>query len=77
VRLLAVRSGFYAALYVSPSHQEFGLRIGSLVFKTRRPFKHLISVHITPQIKMSMPITIWIVKSPTRKNNNPIQNVVI
>src|SRR5262249_32274850 len=63
--------------YLSPSHQEFGLAIGSLVFKARSPFTHLISVHIIQQIKTTMPIPNWIVRSPTRKNNNPIQNVVI
>src|SRR5262245_36586449 len=42
--------------YLSPSHQEFGLAIGSLVFKVRSPFTHLVSVQITQQIKPTTPI---------------------
>jgi hypothetical protein len=35
------------SLYGSPNHQEFGLRIGSPMFKASSPFTHLITVHTT------------------------------
>src|SRR6516164_1443518 len=45
--------------YVSPNHQEFGLRIGSPRFNARSPLTHLITVQRTHQSRISAPISIW------------------
>jgi hypothetical protein len=62
---------------VSPSHQEFGLRIGSPMFKARSPLTHLMTVQTTHHSKIRAPIAKCSVKSPRKKYKSPIQNVVI
>src|SRR5215470_15102482 len=42
-------------LYGSPNSQEFGLRIGSPMFKARSPFTHLITVQTTHHSKIKTP----------------------
>jgi hypothetical protein len=61
----------------SPNHQEFGLRIGSPMFKASSPLTHLITVQTTHQSRIKAPIKMWSVKKPRKKYRSPIQNVVI
>src|SRR5215469_15766680 len=61
----------------SPNNQEFGLRIGSPMFKARSPLTHLIIVQTTHQSKIRAPTAKWSVRSPAKKHRSPIQNVVI
>jgi hypothetical protein len=63
--------------YLSPNHQEFGLRIGSPMFNARSPLTHLMTVHTTHQSKIRTPTAKWSVRSPKKKYRRPIQNVVI
>jgi hypothetical protein len=56
VMMYGIENATLNFLHGSPNSQEFGLRIGSPMFKARSPFTHLITVQTTHHSKIKTPI---------------------